>query len=82
MKDILSNNEDLLALEQSLKAGLYPVSPDQKFVGNLRTRLEDSPIIQQQRETAYFLLSIAGGLLVGLMVFLIGRGFLRGLKQV
>lgn len=81
MKENQILNQDLLALEQSLKARLSPVKPDQNFVGNLRSRLEDSPIYQQQRETAYFLLSIASGLLVGSLIFLIGKGIIYGLRQ-
>jgi len=81
MKDQQNLSQDLLALEQSLKTRLIPVQPDQHFVGNLRSRLEDSPIYQQQRETAYFLLSIASGLLVGSMIFLIGKGIIYGLRQ-
>lgn len=81
MKDRQFTNADLLALERSLKSRLNPVQPDQGFVGNLRSRLEDSPIYQQQRETAYLLLSVASGLLVGLVVFLIGRGIMHGLRQ-
>jgi hypothetical protein len=81
MKENQILNQDLLDLEQSLKARLSPVKPDQNFVGNLRSRLEDSPIYQQQRETAYFLLSIASGLLVGSLIFLIGKGIIYGLRQ-
>jgi hypothetical protein len=69
MKEHQSLNQDLLALEQALKSRLTPVKPDQNFVGSLRSRLEDSPIYQQKRETAYFLLSIASGLLVGSLIF-------------
>ena len=81
MKDNQILSQDLLALEQSLKSKLYPVKPDQSFVGNLCSRLEDSPIYRQQRETAYFLLSIASGLLVGLLIFLIGKTIIYGLRQ-
>lgn len=82
MKESQFTNEDLLALEQSLKSRLLPVQPDQGFVGSLRSRLEDSPIYQQQRETAYFFLSIASGLLVGLVVFLIGKEIMHGIRQM
>lgn len=81
MKEELILSQELLALEQSLKARLSPVKPDQGFVGNLRTRLEDSPVYQQQREMAYFLLSITSGLLVGLVIFLIGKSIIYGLRQ-
>lgn len=82
MKEIQTNNEELLALEQSLRSKFRPIKPDQKFVGDLRSRLEDMPVYQQQRRTAYFMLSAAGGLLVGLVIFLIGRGILQELKAV
>jgi hypothetical protein len=81
MKEHQSLNQDLLALEQALKSRLTPVKPDQNFVGSLRSRLEDSPIYQQKRETAYFLLSIASGLLVGSLIFIIGKGIIYGLRQ-
>lgn len=81
MKDNQVSQSDLLALEQSLKSRLNPITPDQNFVGNLRSRLEESPIYQQQRETAYFLLSVASGLVVGLIIFLIGKGIMYGFRQ-
>ena len=81
MKEIQSTNEELLALEQSLKNRFQPIKPDQKFVGELRSRLEESPVYQRQRKTAYFLLSVAGGLFVGLIIFLIGKGFYQDLKM-
>jgi len=70
------NNETLLALEDSLKDKFHPVEPDQQFVRHLRIRLEESPILYRRRRTAATLLTIAGGLLLGLAIFLIGRGFL------
>jgi hypothetical protein len=81
MKAIQSTNEELLALEQSLKNRFQPIKPDQKFVGELRSQLEASPVYQQQRKTAFFLLSVAGGLFVGLIIFLIGKGFFQELKM-
>jgi len=72
-----SANEALLALEQSLRAQLNPVAPNQQFVGRLRQRLEDSPTYRQQRRLAVQMLTIAVGLVVGLTIFLIGRGFIR-----
>ncbi len=81
MKDNQFTHSDLFALEQSLKSRLNPITPDQSFVGNLRSRLEESPIYQQQRETAYFLLSIASGLVVGLVIFLIGKGIMYDFRQ-
>lgn len=81
MKEIQSTNQELLALEQSLKNRFQPIKPDQKFVGELRSRLEATPGYQQQRKAAYFLLSVAGGLFIGLLIFLIGRGFFQELKM-
>lgn len=81
MKDMQPNNDELIALEKSLRLGLHPVKPDQDFVGNLRSRLENSPVYQQQRETAYSLLTVAVGLLVGLIIFLVGKGFLQELSE-
>lgn len=72
-----SANEALLALEQSLRSQLNPVEPDQLFVGSLRQRLEDSPTYRQQRRLAVQMLTVAVGLVVGLAIFLIGRGFMH-----
>jgi hypothetical protein len=69
-------NTTLLALENSLKGKFHPIEPDQQFVQQLRKRLEGSPILFRRRRTAATLLTIAGGLLFGLAVFLLGRGFL------
>ena len=78
MNDIQSIHDDLLALERSLKSKFHPIKPDQQFVGNLRARLEDSPNYQRQRKAAYIFMTTAGGLLVGLIIFLIGKGLLQG----
>jgi hypothetical protein len=77
MKEIQTHNQDLLALEQRLRSKLHPIKPDQKFVGDLRLRLEDTPFYQRQKNSAYTILSVVGGLLVGLIIFLIGRGLLQ-----
>lgn len=68
-------DETLLALEQSLKTQLNPVHPNGKFVRDLKARLEEATIYDQKRRTAGKLLTIAIGLLVGLVIFLIGREF-------
>lgn len=68
-----SSDFSLRELEQSLKTDLKPVLPDLGFVGRLRDRLQDSTGDQRHKQLAYKLLTIAGGLLVGLMTFLIGR---------
>jgi hypothetical protein len=80
MKANQSISDDLLALEEALKAKFHPIEPDQHFVGNLRARLEDSPIYQQQRRAAYIFITTAGGLLLGLIIFLIGKGLLQESK--
>lgn len=72
-----SANEALLSLEQSLRLQLNPVQPDQQFVGRLRQRLEDSPTYRQQKRLAMKMLTIAVGLVAGLAIFLIGRGFIH-----
>jgi len=74
-------NEKLLALEKSLKLKLQPVMPDQQFVGRLREHLEDSQTFQKQRKLAATFLSVAAGLLVSLVIFLIGRGFFQDVKK-
>ena len=76
MVSMHSQNESLLALEDSLKNQLHPIQPNRQFVKKLSTRLENSNLLNRQRRTAATLLTIAVGLLVGLVIFLIGRGFL------
>ena len=70
-------NKELLALEQSLKTKFHPIEPDQQFVGNLRVSLESSPIYHRQRKLAQIFITTAGGLLFGLIIFLIGKGLLQ-----
>ncbi len=77
MAEYTTNDDQLLALERSLQSELAPVEPNQQFIGNLRQRLEGSPIFQQQRRLAISLLSIAIGLVAGLAIFLIGHGFVK-----
>lgn len=67
------SNEDLLALEKSLRLKLHPVQPDQEFVGALRKRLDQEAVRDQQNRLAISFLTIAGGLVIGLIVFVIGR---------
>jgi hypothetical protein len=50
-------------------------------VGNLRSRLENSPIFLKQRRTAYIFITTAGGLLFGLIIFLIGKELLQGSRE-
>jgi len=77
MNEYPSADDDLIALETALKSRFHPIKPDQQFVGNLRNRLESSPMIQKQRRTAYVLITTAGGLLFGLIIFLIGKGLFQ-----
>ena len=68
-------DETLLELERSLKTKLNPVHPDGDFVRDLKARLEHATINDQQRRIAVKLLTVVIGLLVGLVIFLIGREF-------
>ena len=74
-------NDDLLALEQRLKAQLNPVQPDREFVSNLRKRLEITPVDQQRRTNASKLLLIGVGLTTGFAIFLLGRDFLQNKEK-
>jgi hypothetical protein len=71
----------LTNLEQSLKSQLFPIAPDQDFVGTLQRQLQESPTYQQRRLKAATLLTIAGGLVIGLTIFLIGKQFLNFDRQ-
>lgn len=77
MQEHQSIDDDLLAFERSIKSKFKPITPDQQFVGNLRSRLEGSPIYQRQRRAAKIMITTAGGLLFGLIIFLIGKGLLQ-----
>jgi hypothetical protein len=81
MSAFRDDNEELLALEESLKRQLRIVPPRKDFVGALRKKLENSPILQERRRLAATMLSIALGLVAGLVIFLIGRGFMQGAKK-
>jgi hypothetical protein len=77
MSETISKNDELLELEYSLKHKLNPVHPRKDFVGALRQRLVDFPTYKDKRRAAATLLSIALGLLTGLVIFLIGRQFIH-----
>lgn len=77
MMDENTSNMTLLDLEQTLKRKLFPVQPDKKFIGQLRERLENSPLYYQPRRLAMQLLTTAGGLVAGLVIFLIGKRLLK-----
>ena len=78
---MMNENENLLKLEQSLRKRLSPVRPNRDFVGSLHKRLEQSPIYQNKGHLAVTLLTIAGGLVIGTAVFLIGRELLDGVEK-
>jgi hypothetical protein len=67
------SNTTLLDIEQALKEKLFPVKPDNNFIGQLRERLENSPVYRQPRRVAMQLLTTAAGLFAGLVIFLIGK---------
>ena len=77
MRENHAINDDLLDFEQTLKTKFQPITPDQQFVGVLRERLEHSSIYQKQRRVAHILITTAGGLLFGLIIFLIGKGLIQ-----
>lgn len=77
MKRQYFSDETLLELERSLKAKLNPVQPDRSFISTLREKLLEQPDKRPHQRTAMTLLIIAGGLLLGLAIYLIGRGFFR-----
>ncbi len=81
MANSKTTNSRLLELENALKTKLQRVVPDQQFVGHLRKRLEDSLIYQKKRRLAEIFLTIAAGLTIGFVVFLIGVGFLHEVKK-
>ncbi len=81
MKKIQFIQNDLIDFENTLKSTLIPIKPDHSFVGSLQSRLQESTILYKQERLAYILLAIAGGLLTGLVIFLIGRGFLGKPKE-
>lgn len=81
MTNMRNENETLLKLERSLRDRLNPVRPDHKFIGSLQKKLQESPLLRKKRHLAVTLLTIAGGLVVGTAVFLIGRGLIAGSEK-
>lgn len=73
-------DEELKALEDALKAGLHPIEPDQRFIGELAKDLAEESIICRQRRLGHALLLVTGGLVIGFLVYWIGRGFIEGDK--
>lgn len=72
---------ELTALENSLRANLHPIAPDQKFIHELASDLADASIRRHQKRIGQALLLVAGGLVIGLLIFWIGRGILEGEKE-
>lgn len=73
MKKSSVSNEDLLNLERSLKRTLKPVDPDNKFIGSLRKALREEVNQDRSHRLAFSFLTIAAGLIAGLMIILIGQ---------
>jgi DNA gyrase/topoisomerase IV subunit B len=76
-KENAEQNISLFDLEHRLKSLMSPVRPDQKFIGQLRERLESSTAYNKQRQLGGKLLTIALGLLSGSIIFLVGRRFMQ-----
>jgi len=81
MAERLVAEDQLHKIEQSLRTKLAPIVPNDQFIGSLRQRLEGSTIFEKQHRLAVSLLSIALGLVVGLAIFLIGRGLVQDTKK-
>ncbi|QRN83533.1 hypothetical protein JR338_01910 [Chloroflexota bacterium] len=77
MAEGLAAENQLNKIEQTLRTKLAPIAPNDQFIGTLRNRLEGSTIYEKQHRLAVSMLSIAVGLVVGLVVFLVGRGFVN-----
>jgi hypothetical protein len=76
------SNQDLLDLERSLRLKLHPVQPDQNFVSGLRKQLEQASDQDAEHRLALSFLTIALGLVAGLVIFLIGQILFRSKKKV
>lgn len=73
--------DQLIKIEQSLRTKLIPVIPSDRFIGSLRKRLEGSTIYERQQRLAVSMLSIALGLVVGLVVFLVGSSLVQDAEK-
>lgn len=78
MRNGTITNEDLLKLEKALRISLHPVQPNQKFIGLLRKRLKEEGSQDHSQRIAVSFLTIAAGLISGLVVFLIGQIITKG----
>ena len=77
MAERLAAEDQLNKIEQTLRTKLAPIAPNDQFIGTLGQRLEGSTIYEKQHRLAVSMLSIALGLVVGLVIFLVGRGLVR-----
>jgi hypothetical protein len=81
MAERLVADDQLYRIEQSLRNKLAPIVPNDQFIGSLRQRLEGSTIYEKQHRLAVSMLSVALGLVVGLGIFLVGRGLVHDTKK-
>ncbi len=68
---------DLKALEDKLKERLQPIEPNQEFISELGKDLAKACYNGPQRRLGEGLLLTAGGFMIGLLIFWIGRKFLE-----
>lgn len=77
MVERIAAENQIKKIEQTLRVKLAPIIPNDQFIGNLRKRLEGSTIYEKQHHLAVSMLSIAVALVVGLVIFLVGRGLVN-----
>ena len=77
MVERIAAENQIKKIEQTLRVKLAPIIPNDQFIGNLRKRLEGSTIFEKQHHLAVSMLSIAVALIVGLVIFLVGRGLVN-----
>lgn len=77
MVERIAAENQIKKIEQTLRVKLAPIIPNDQFIGNLRKRLEGSTIYEKQHHLAVSMLSIAVALIVGLVIFLVGRGLVN-----
>jgi hypothetical protein len=69
---------DIKALENTLMDRLHPIEPNQKFIGELAKDLAEASFNRRQRRLGQSLLISLGGLMIGWLIFWIGREFVKG----
>ncbi len=77
MVERIAAENQIKKIEQTLRVKLAPIIPNDQFIGSLRKRLEGSTIYEKQHHLAVSMLSIAVALIVGLVIFLVGRGLVN-----